>query len=559
MARYIEIYSSNRNRQQYPLTSYFEIPFCSYNSYNVSPSDPIINGAIYYKWTSVQQIDSGLLETDSTNSSPVLSVINGVTLTSQPSSFDVYNGFNFFDFNNFTLRTILSYNPTKGSITLNRNGFNIFPGDLYTIYDPSTSSVIHIPYEDYNGNKIKREERYYDNYYIMDETLSYGLDIVARKISKYDSLLQMAYLEYPFPVSWSVDDSYTLRKSLPIEKWTLQELTFINNNRNYGPLGPVITLPEGASNINGYYRGKYIYFSSNKPPIENKDEFKPIYGNYYIKDYKVTSLGGGNYKREVFVDYDINNTSLPYFPVAKGVFLAGTGNTNQFLSNNLSSIENFYKDYIIINNTTGEQRTIKSYNAVTKETTVDPPFTSAIAGNLYTITTQNTINIVSLNSENFSPLNYTGTMVGQNDTVCYEVSLIELILPNVDLKTGSKIVFYPYVYVELASVSAPNTYSKNIIYSNNPNSGRALFTAAITDVVNPEITSFIKPNCLITQIVKFKPNDNFRFSVYLPNGKLFETVANDFKSPYEPNEKLQIHATFSIKRLDQNKIEEIMF
>lgn len=558
MARYIEIYSAHRNRQQYPLTSYFEIPFCysNYSNYSITPIDPIINGAIYYKWTSSSQIDSGLLETNSSDSSPVLAPINGITLTQQPTVFDAYNGLNFYDFNTLTLRTILSYNPTTSSITLNRQGFNIIPGDLYSIYDGSTSSVIHLPYEDENGNTLKKGERYYDNYYIMDETLSYGIDIVSRKIIKYDDILRLAYLDSPFPLSWNVDDSYTLRKTLPIEKWNLDILTFINNNRSYGPLGPVITLPNGASTVNGYYRGKYIYFSSNNPPLQERDNFKPIYGNFYIKDYKVTDLGGGNYKREAFIDYDLNKSSLPYFVISSGIFLPGTGNVNQFLINSSSSINDFYKNYIIVDNTTNERRIIKSYNGITKETTVDIPFTSTAQGNSYSIITPNTINIVSLNDENFSPLNYTGTIVSQNDSVCYEVSLVELILPNVDLKTGSKIVFYPYVYVELSSVSAAHTYSRNIIYSNNPNSGRALFTAAITDVVDPEITNFIKPNCSMTQIVKFKPNDNFRFSVTLPNGKLFEPIENDLKSPYEPDDNLQIHATFSIKRIDPNVLND---
>lgn len=549
MARYIEIYSGNRNRQQFPLTSYFEIPFCNNNLNNI---DPVINGAIYYKWKSNFQIDTGTLQIDSTNSSPVLAPINGITLKPQPTEFNAYNGLNFIDATTPNVRTIIGYDPTKNTLTLNRQGFNILPGDLYLISDGSTSSVIHLPYVDENGNDINKEERYYDNYYIVDETLSYGLNIVARKIVKFDNILRLAYLDTPFPAAWSVNDSYTLRKTLPIEKWTLQVYTFINRDPSYGPVGPVITLPVGASLLNGYYRGKYIYFSSNN--AVQTDVVKSIYGNYYIKDYKVTDLGAGNYKREAFVEYDINGTNLPYFITSNGIFAAGTGNIIQFLSNTSSKINNFYRDYIIIDNTTLEQRIITSYDSVTKQITVDTPFTATVQGNSYTIISPNTINIVSFNNNNFSPLNYTGTLVTQNESVCYEVALEELILPNVDLVTGSKIVFYPYVYVELSSVSAANTFSKNIIYSNNPNSARSLFTAAITDVVEPEITSFIKPSCLMTQIVKFKPNDNFRFSVRLPNGKLFETVENDLLSPYEPNERLQIHATFSIKRLNDEDL-----
>jgi hypothetical protein len=547
MSRYIEIYSGNRNREEYPHTSLFEIPY----SINVlDNSDPVIKGTIYYKWKSNYVLDSGSLSSDTTNSNPVIPPLNSVTLSSQPTEINAYNGLNFYDFNSFTLRTIIGYNPSTLSLTLNRNGV-ISSGDLYNIYDGSTNNVIHLPYIDDNGNQLEISDRIYDNYYIIDETLSYGLNIVSKKIIKYDGLLRLAYLETPMPISWNVNDSYTLRKYPPLEKWSLDVLTFINNDFSYGPIGPVITFPNGSSNINGYYRGKYVYFSSNNP-IDYKSNFKAIYGNFYIKEYKVTYLGGGNYKREAFVDYD-SKTKLPYVKVNDGIFLAGTNNITQYLSSVSSNLDGYYKNYILVNVTTNEQRTITNYNGITKETTVDPPFTLCSIGDVYKIITPNTINIVSLSHNNYSPLNYNGTLVSQNNSVCYEVSLIEIILPNVNLKTGSKIVFYPYVYVELSSISASQTFSKNIIYSNNPNSGRALFTAAITDVVSPEITSFVKPNCVMTQIVKFKPNDNFRFSVYLPNGKLFETVEQDLFSPYEPNSKLQIHATFSIKRLDPNE------
>ena len=90
-----------------------------------------------------------------------------------------------------------------------------------------------------------------------------------------------------------------MRKSLPFEKWTLEVYTYINSDPSYGPLGPVVTLPQGASIVNGYYRGKYIYLMNNTFAyganfITSINTFKAVYGNYYIKDYKVTDLGGGS-------------------------------------------------------------------------------------------------------------------------------------------------------------------------------------------------------------------------------------------------------------------------
>jgi hypothetical protein len=53
MARFIELYSGNRNRNQYPLVSSFEVPFSS-TLQNASPdksADPIIDGSIYFSFT----------------------------------------------------------------------------------------------------------------------------------------------------------------------------------------------------------------------------------------------------------------------------------------------------------------------------------------------------------------------------------------------------------------------------------------------------------------------------------------------------------------------------
>jgi len=50
------------------------------------------------------------------------------------------------------------------------------------------------------------------------------------------------------------------------------------------------------------------------------------------------------------------------------------------------------------------------------------------------------------------------------------------------------------------------------------------------------------------QTTKFKPNDAFLFSVYLPNGELLITQ-DDYLSPSHPNPLLQISACFGISRL----------
>ena len=51
------------------------------------------------------------------------------------------------------------------------------------------------------------------------------------------------------------------------------------------------------------------------------------------------------------------------------------------------------------------------------------------------------------------------------------------------------------------------------------------------------------------QTIKFKPNDNLKFTVTLQNGEIFQTIVPEFYSPRWPNHLGQISAFFSLRRL----------
>ena len=158
--------------------------------------------------------------------------------------------------------------------------------------------------------------------------------------------------------------------------------------------------------------------------------------------------------------------------------------------------------------------------------------------------------ILQFTRDNNVPFVYTGSLVSQQEMVCYEVELINLVLPNRTLVSGGRSAFYPYVYVELQNISSASAGNTNIIYSNNQNATRRLFRAAIDDIPNPLISPFIKiDGDGMVQTIKFKPNDSFRFGVYLPNGDEFDTVTPERYSPEIPNSLVQISAMFSMKRL----------
>ena len=154
--------------------------------------------------------------------------------------------------------------------------------------------------------------------------------------------------------------------------------------------------------------------------------------------------------------------------------------------------------------------------------------------------------------DNAVPFNYTGSLVSQSEAVCYEIELVNLILPNLELAVarGGRIAFYPYVYVELSNVSSSQRAGPGAIYSNNPNSTRMLFRAAVDDTPTPLISPFIKiDGDGMVQTVKFKPNDNLRFSVRMPRGEIFAVTEQDTVGPQSPNERVQVSVMFSVKKL----------
>lgn len=195
-----------------------------------------------------------------------------------------------------------------------------------------------------------------------------------------------------------------------------------------------------------------------------------------------------------------------------------------------------------------EERRIQIYEQISLTTArikVFPPFSALSVNDDY-------FEIEQFSRDNYNPFIYTGSLVSSQETVCYEVELLNLILPNALLISGrgGRPIFYPYIYVELQQVSSAGSTSKNIIYSNNPNSGKMLFRAVVDDTPIPVISPFIKiDGDGMIHVIKFKPNDTFRFAVFHSNGESFETSYSEQFSPTTPNPLTQISACFAFKRV----------
>lgn len=154
--------------------------------------------------------------------------------------------------------------------------------------------------------------------------------------------------------------------------------------------------------------------------------------------------------------------------------------------------------------------------------------------------------------DQYTPLNYTGSTVSQDQLVCYEVELLNLILPNLELSTTKVLTsFYPYLFVEFSNMTTSLSRNVNAIYTNNQYGQSALFAVPISDVNSPESSQFLNlDNSKSIQTIKFKPNDTFHFRVFLTNGETFTPFLKDTLPPLPPNPLVQISAVFSVRRLD---------
>ena len=692
--RILELYSGRRNRNIYPNPSSFVVPFAptvhkQHCDEEKTIFDPVCKGAIYYTFSWLPQAEipfdnrqfvnfvSGRFDIGTTQSKPVLK-FNTNNQTYLPFNYPNYLvGFKIYEYRNYTItnsefRYITSWDPSTNIVTLNRpfnQPLQILNFDygfaIFTIL-PNTWSI-YLPTVDDNRIVINKTPLYYNGYYVVfesqyDYSNSTNSNIFSRRISYYDSESQIAYFDEPIPYDYKnntprVYQTWTLRKSLPLERWVLNKTTYYKSTKAINPVtgplpGYIITLPDEASSIDNYYKGKYVYVVSNPalsyspplPPINQilpiDGSFYPVYGLFYIRAYngstKELSIESiqNKFNADVYtstcvlcdtgnlspipnyIPLNLNSSSLvagegfisPTIPINQneGIYRVYANIFDQHfidiyntftLKLNLQRSKTYKIYFVVKQNPFLTQSSILTTLGTTVDTRVDQTF-QTIGGPDYTyytlfITMQpdknndilkfvflyynfnnetniediwyewkflevyqyDTINIVELEYDNYSPLDYNGSIVSSDQNVCYEMSIINLTLPNKELLTGSSIAFYPFVYVEIENATNVST-APNTIISNNPPSTKAVFTVPIPQVNNPEVQKFVTLTESDTQIVKFKPNDSIKFSVYLPNGKPFQTLLPDILSPYSPDPSLQIQAVFNLVRLNTINFDE---
>ncbi len=387
-------------------------------------------------------------------------------------------------------------------------------------------------------NSFRREKNFYRGAVIeLTQTLGSVTTSIRRRINSYEFVSQDT-------ITPTADQAYiTLDIPLPDGIGvTVSALGSINNPTDtILTVKPMIFLPQ-ALIIDGNYQNYYIY-------NVDMNEYRTVH--YFDAEICMVTLDSPAPSWLSTHNYILRKEQ----PTQNGQLISSTINTatiNSVPTSNNSMVGSFIRIYkpvpaYPLSDTIdyGETRRILNYDGQT--VTVYPSFsTIPVTG------VTSGFEILNFSYDNAQPFVYSGSTVSQQEMVCYEMELNDLILPNTTLAvgTGGLIAFYPYVYVELQNVSASGAGLSNIIYSNNPNSTKMLFRCGIDDIQSPLISRFIKIDSDGMRIsLKFKINDNLRFSVRLPNGEIFETIEQDHYSPSPPNPLIQISCMFTLRKV----------
>jgi len=305
--------------------------------------------------------------------------------------------------------------------------------------------------------------------------------------------------------------------------------------------------------------------SSNLPPDGNIFiPFGKVFDNNYYINFLLedTTIG----EQRTIISYDgitsIATLDSPFgggwadtdsylvrkeMPYATGTLVGSTINAFTLPANFLDTFGVFTGYFIRITSgpAAGDVRRINSYSDA-----VAPNRTGTVYPNFSAVPGLADFELLPFTRDNFVELNYTGSLVSQQQEVCYEIELLNLTLPNqaLDVMFGNRIAFQPFVYVELTTSTENRIHS--ILYSNNPNAKKALFVAPVDDVTNPLVTAFVKiDGDGAVQTVQFKPNTSLKFRVFMSDGNLFKTLLPEQYSPLPPNPLIQIQALFAIRRV----------
>jgi hypothetical protein len=583
--KFIEFNSAYRNRELFPLPSQFEVNISqSGNKGKLDALDPVSNASPILVWRNFRSIGGLII-------SPVVPPSNTGNNTFQIRGFNLnqtrsyYVGATLFkNMSSYNVgRTITEYLPLNSnnaiikvdnaipSDLVGKDGWEIYNPTPFNTYTPGINPLFYIPGSNSLVNDVVRTQTYglgSDNYYINYRIQNTDTGL-SRKIISFNASKRLATLDAPTInpdtgayENWSIRrNNFVIRKEDPIDtgyvKYAINNIIQIfstkdSNNTSFK-----------TDRINGDFLRirPYVGAPTYPPPInEERRICKFVYGEGAFTEII------GNPATAVCLDDNAPLENDAYKLCILTVYTPG--------------IINIYEDSTLITyyGTQPGNPSCKRYAEFNTPIVILPAqkwiIRTVILCDPFTVTPPYNLPLIRYFDENFellnpnalyeveqftrdnaTPFSYNGSLLNTSQPTCYDVELVNLILPNVTLASGrgGRPVFYPYLYVELHQVSA-NTGpdgTNGILSSNNPNAFRMLFRAILSDTAQPEFSPYIKiDGDWMTHTIKFKPTDNFKFGVYHSNGEPLKFTIDEQYSPTEPNALTQISALFSFKKVE---------
>lgn len=532
-ARYIEIDSTYRNRKEWPSPAEFEVLIAqSGRKDRFNAQDPVSYAARLnnFYWDSNTFIKGATGSTGATISVTASTLLPGIVcsgdnktiiqVTSTPNTLqqqeNYYAGAILTDgIDSARIASYVFLGNNRAQITV--QGSIKITNYTLQISDPSdtsdpTNTFIFVP-----DGRIGLNS--YTGHILYNETNSTYSDIL-----NYDPITKLFKVSDVSGKNWNVSQHqrFSIRKQIPIVG------TFNNLLGEQSNL--VFSLPSTFTDEPDSYRNSYIFIDNQTRLITRYETLtgKAVNGTVSSINFPEGASNINGYYNGAYVQIKSGNANT---------------NVRQIINYTVSGIApNLVRTATVATPFSGSG--VAQGDLFT--------FRSIFVESEFTVSDFSKFEILLFSHDNHNPFVYTGSL--QQEILCYQIELLNVILPNKILNCGlgSRIAYYPYVYIELTNISGSSAGMKNAIYSNNPNATRMVFRAPIYDVQNPNNSAFVNlDGDGMVQTLKFKPNDNLFFSVHLSNGELYRTLENETYGPLIPNPEIQISASFSFKRVDK--------
>ena len=599
--KYIMIDSTYRDRLLYPNPSEFILPVnavignTAFNSKNPLCSGYPIDSFCFLSNT---PNFSGIIVGGNPRSIQVAVGIDALTGISNPDiattleqAHDIFLNLFFQVAGDSNTYTIIGYDSVRHIISLDTPVLGFAVGATYTIINTSTAGNIIVQGYSISTNGFTNNQ---DGYFLSANKPIYVMDLTINE-TRVGYLNGLGILlDTPFSATWNVGDKYIISINPPVENGTFEGIAPGTFYLQSGLWRFDISSP-GVGNL---------YTQNQEVQIVTPFDARPDYCLAKGRVVFTTPTGGLSRMELVYCgdkymthgEYYIQPVGSPFHLELARLHVTATaiGFMNNTSSVNISLIGSFFMPMILtpefqLSTTLPNHLQISPNNSLPYRPNRILPNLSIIDGDslnglvpivdvffyegkqviltrpfdttLYARFTATNINsfpealtyvILPFFRDGCVNMDYRGTMVSSSQMVCYAMAINTLILPNqiLNLPFGALTTSYPYVLLEITNETAASGHNKSLIYSNNPNTISATFVCSISDVNSPLITKFINISSDgAAQILKFKPNDNLRFRISMPDGRSFETEIKDYIPPLQPNPLLQINCLIEINRL----------